>query len=256
MTTALVTLTVAEREFLDDCEATISRGLMTFVEVGQALIDIRDNRLYRATHAAFEDYCVDRWGFTFQHAGRLIDAATITQLISTPIGVEINNEPPVDAVPANEAQARPLAKLLPHPMAEPEDKAAAEEKIRETWNEAVETAPRDAEGKPKVTAKHVETTLTRREAAKETGAPPDAPPPATTKPDRKQNRRPITDAFRDGAYDLTKTVERLERLADDDRFPRNAEQVARVVRGDLLRAVDLLASVIDRIPNLTKEPTE
>jgi hypothetical protein len=79
---------------------------------------------------------------------------------------------------------------------------------------------------------------------------------ADPKPERKQNRRPITDAFRDATYDAIKAVERLERLVADDRFTRNAEQVARMSRGDLLRAADLLATVIDRIPNLTKETTE
>lgn len=74
--------------------------------------------------------------------------------------------------------------------------------------------------------------------------------------DRKSNRRPLVDAFRDAAYDLVKSVERVERLALDDRFPRNAEQVGRTCRADLLRAGDLLAAVVDRVPNLTKEPTE
>lgn len=83
-----------------------------------------------------------------------------------------------------------------------------------------------------------------------------AAPASATKPERKQNRRPITDAFRDTAYDLGKTVERLERLVGDDRYPRNAEQVARFFRNDLLRAADLLATVIDRLPTLNKESTE
>ena len=74
--------------------------------------------------------------------------------------------------------------------------------------------------------------------------------------ERKNNRRPLTDAFRDAAWDLTKNVERLERLVLDDRFPRNAEQVARMSRNDLLRARDLLAAVIDRVPNLTREFSE
>jgi len=44
-----------------------------------------------------------------------------------------------------------------------------------------------------------------------------------------------------------KSVERLEGLLGDDRFTRNAEQVARVVRDDLLRAADRLSTVIDRV---------
>jgi hypothetical protein len=81
----------------------------------------------------------------------------------------------------------------------------------------------------------------------------DDPPPT---PDRKANRRPITDAFRDATYDLIKVVERVERLVLDDRYPRNAEQVARISRGDLLRAADLLAAVVDRISKPIKEDTQ
>lgn len=243
--TELATLTVAESDVLTDCEETISRGLMTFVEVGQALITIRDNRLYRATHATFEDYCTERWNFSFQRANQFIDAAVVSELISTTTVAEINSAPIPE--PANEAQARPLAKLLPHPMAEPEVKAAAEEEIRETWAEAVQTAPVAPDGTPKVTAKHVEETVARRLA--------DEPAPAPV--ERKQPaRKPLPDAFQAAAWDLVKVTERLDRLAADDRFPRNAEQVGRLSRHDLLRAVDLLATVVDRIPNPNKETTE
>src|SRR5690606_12947595 len=48
-----------------------------------------------------------------------------------------------DTVPATERQARPLTKLPP-------------EQQREAWAEAVETAPRDVDGRPRVTAAHVE----------------------------------------------------------------------------------------------------
>jgi len=67
---------------------------------------------------------------------------------------------------------------------------------------------------------------------------PAAPGPSTPK------RRPLTDAFLDATYDLTKAVERLARLVEDDRFPQNAEKAAQRNRGDLLRARDSLAGVI------------
>ena len=43
-------LTTVERFELTKCEATIGRGLTTFVDVGLALLAIRDRRLYRETH--------------------------------------------------------------------------------------------------------------------------------------------------------------------------------------------------------------
>jgi hypothetical protein len=60
-------------------------------------------------------------------------------------------------------------------------------------------------------------------------------------------RRDLTKQFFDAAYDLTKQVERIHRLTEDDRFPQNAEKVAAKHRNDLLRCQDLLEQVISRL---------
>jgi ParB-like chromosome segregation protein Spo0J len=69
-----------------------------------------------------------------------------------------------------------------------------------------------------------------------------APKPAAPR------RRPLPEQFWQAAYDLTKVTERIERLADDDRFPTNADQVAAANRIDLTRAVDALQGVVNRLP--------
>ena len=74
---ALVILDATERAALTDCEATIERGLQTFVEVGTALLTIRDRRLYRAQYKTFEDYCQERWGMSRPRAYQMIDAAAV-----------------------------------------------------------------------------------------------------------------------------------------------------------------------------------
>lgn len=66
--------------------------------------------------------------------------------------------------------------------------------------------------------------------------------------DRAAPRRPLADAFADATYDLAKTVDRLTRLTADDRFPRNADQVATKHRSDLIRAMDALTDVLNRLP--------
>ena len=70
--------------------------------------------------------------------------------------------------------------------------------------------------------------------------------PAPSAP-KSPPRRPLADQFLDATYELTKAVERLERLVNDDRFTQNAEKVAQRNRGDLLRASDSLAGVISTI---------
>ena len=80
--------------------------------------------------------------------------------------------------------------------------------------------------------------------------------PAPSGNGKTASRKPLPDAFFAAANDLVKVAERVARLSRDDRFPRNAEQVARTSRHDLLRAADLLATVIERLPNPAKETTE
>jgi hypothetical protein len=46
---------------LIECEAIIRKDLQRFLEVGRALSEIKDCRLYRRTHKSFEKYCKDVW---------------------------------------------------------------------------------------------------------------------------------------------------------------------------------------------------
>lgn len=121
-------LTAIEITALTEAETTIERGLNTFVEVGNALAEIRDGKLYRQTYNTFEDYCQQRWNIERRRAYQLMEAASVV--------VNVQNFSQV--VPSNDAQARPLARL------QPTEQIAA-------WREAVETAPNG-----KVTAAHVE----------------------------------------------------------------------------------------------------
>lgn len=104
----------ANRTTLAECEAVIERGLGTFVEVGEALLRIRDERLYRASHGTFEDYCRERWGFSRQTGYDLMQTAQVASVVQ-----EVGQ-------PTRET-ARELAPLRDEPKA-----------MREAWTEAVE----------------------------------------------------------------------------------------------------------------------
>jgi len=66
---APATMTLAE---LRAAEGVIERGKQVFVQVGQALMDIRKRKGYHlAGHATFEDYVKERWGWTRQRAYQL-----------------------------------------------------------------------------------------------------------------------------------------------------------------------------------------
>lgn len=128
-------LPVDDARLLEQCEQTIERGLATFVDVGRALLDIRDGRLYRQSHATFEAYCGERWNLTRQHVNRTIDAAQIAGALE-----------PTGSIPRAERVARELAPLR-----------AAPEQMREAWSETV----REHGEKP--TAKQVRETVRKLE---------------------------------------------------------------------------------------------
>lgn len=109
-------LNIDESHELERCEVVIKQGLQTFIEVGQALMTIKEKRLYRIGFKTFEDYCVERWLITKTQANRLIQASeTISNL--TPMGV---------VLPKIERQVRPLTSLEP-------------EIQKEVWTEVVNT---------------------------------------------------------------------------------------------------------------------
>lgn len=107
---------------LRELESRIERGLETFVDVGLALMEIRDSRLYReGGHTTFEHYCRERWKIGQSQAYRLLDAARVAKVLT--------ESSPIGELPDNEFQARELARLK-----EPET-------IREVWQEVRESTP-------------------------------------------------------------------------------------------------------------------
>lgn len=78
-------LTQVERGRLKELEAVIERGKQTFLEVGAALLTIRDERLYRPL--TFAAYCQQRWSFTAQRATQLIAASQQEALMETRVSI-------------------------------------------------------------------------------------------------------------------------------------------------------------------------
>ena len=96
-------LSAREQRVLGICEQAISGG-PTFLDQVMALLVIRDNRLYRAQHATFEEYCETRWSVSPLRAEELIDAALTLRELSLMDDVPL---------PASEQQIRELVALSP-----------------------------------------------------------------------------------------------------------------------------------------------
>ncbi len=110
-------LDTQEQARLDELESTIEQGLQRFYEIGKALDEICQSRLYRQSYKNFEAYCRDRWGIARQTAHRFIAATQVVDNLAK-TGLQI---------PKKENQVRPLAKLTP------------EQQVK-IWGEAVDLA--------------------------------------------------------------------------------------------------------------------
>jgi hypothetical protein len=115
-------------------EEVFDRNTRAFDEFGRSLDAFRRKRLYRETHATFDDYCLERLGITSRRAYQFIEAAEVVQDVKN-----FSQKLPVPLrLPRIESHAKALASLIP-------------EQRGEAWQRVVETIP---EGK--LTAAHVE----------------------------------------------------------------------------------------------------
>ncbi|MCX5658352.1 MAG: hypothetical protein NTW19_01355, partial [Planctomycetota bacterium] len=96
-------LTKVEQDRLTELENVIRDFHRRSLQEAKALLEIRQNRLYRASHISFKQYCVDRLGISRQHAHRHCGWAEVVEDL-TPMGVTL---------PATEREARPLHRLTP-----------------------------------------------------------------------------------------------------------------------------------------------
>lgn len=134
-------LTDDETQQLEGCEEIIENGLNIWYQVGEALLHIRDKKLYRSTHKTFEDYCRERWDMDRRYANRLIGASSVLENLGS-----------IDPKPTSETHVRPLTPLAPE-----------EQKL--VWDVVQQTAPRG-----KVTAEHVKSVVTVLKEVTATGA--------------------------------------------------------------------------------------
>lgn len=172
MSKDIVSLTNLESDRLAECEAVIERGQRSFIEVGAALLEILDARLYKETHSTFEDYCRDRWDFGRTYASRLIKASLVTEELL-----------PIGNIPATETQARELVPLLETP-----------ETMRAVWTEVVDSGQQITAPLVKATVeKYKPPTKKKAPAPTATKPSPQYPIPAVATAEKILAKRPATD---------------------------------------------------------------
>jgi hypothetical protein len=156
------TLTEEQQIQLIACEAVLETAAHSFVDVGLALAQIRDDGLF-TEYDSFEDYCRKKWDYGINYANRIIAAAQLFKAFVTKSH---------RTKPERETQVRALIGLAP-------------EQALAAWEKAVEKA-----GSRKITARLI------KAAIREVVPPP--PQPATPKaPSKAEHRRQLVQAVKD-----------------------------------------------------------
>ena len=104
-------LTDVERDRLARCESAVRQHLDGWMHAGIALLELRESRLYRATHATLEEYCQERFGLTRGRMRQIKDAAAAKHLVESGYRspTDTNGSAPLPKLTIdNERQARAL----------------------------------------------------------------------------------------------------------------------------------------------------
>ena len=185
---------------LSELEEIVDRGLASFIEVGNALIEIRDGRMYGSEYETFEAYCDRRFGFTRQRAYQLIEATKTVANLSTVVDTSL--------LPVSERQVRELQNATSDPKAQ-----------AKILKKAAKSAPKDTNGKPRITAAAIKkaagTGIASDPAADRVEQLLGKRPPAraTREPGDESETEP--QAFKIQRSKTIKTVEALMRAFDD-----------------------------------------
>ena len=92
---------IRDDERLAELEKVIAKGQKTFVEVGLALAEIRDMRLYKREYSGFAEYCREKWGWNKSYAYYMIDSAEVVKALPGKVSTMVDTE----------RQVRELAKI-------------------------------------------------------------------------------------------------------------------------------------------------
>ncbi len=190
-------LSRTETRELIECETVIQRGLATFIEVGSALLKIRDSRLYRASHGTFENYCQKRWQMSKPYATRMIQAAGV-----------IENLVPIGTIPDSESVARPLAPLPP-------------DQQRDAWKKATEEYGQPTAAQVKAT---VDEMFPRHEPLNGQGKLFDGEPPVAKEKTPDEQTSGLLAWLRKQTEDWLLSWVSFDRMGGVDKLTRNMTQ--------------------------------
>jgi len=82
-------MSIRESQRLSELEKVIAKGQKTFVEVGLALAEIRDLRLYKREYSSFAEYCQKKWGWEKRYTNYVIAGAEAVKSLPEKVGTMV-----------------------------------------------------------------------------------------------------------------------------------------------------------------------
>jgi hypothetical protein len=143
-------ITLAESQERISCESVVRKGQQTFIEVGDALLTLRDKRLYRNDYANFEDYCRKEFGWSASRSRQLVSSAQVAKsvtIVTLPteaearemgkIPAESRNDVAKKAAESGEVTAKSIraAARVPATIASEPTSPAQDDDEPEAWDE-------------------------------------------------------------------------------------------------------------------------
>ena len=103
MSQSLENITMIEALRRNELEKIIKKGFVPFMEMGFALAEIKEKKLYRDTYATFEEYCKEKWGFSRTYSYYVIKGSEAIKSLPQHTFTRVNTE----------KQARAVSKVRP-----------------------------------------------------------------------------------------------------------------------------------------------
>lgn len=100
-------LTLPEAIRLKTLEITITNATKAFTDAGNALIEIRDKRLYRQHYKTFDDYCNQKWARDRRWAEYMMKAAVVVESLPQEMRTTVRNEASARALSCVPEEVRP-----------------------------------------------------------------------------------------------------------------------------------------------------
>ncbi len=85
-------ISLSESKRLGELEKIIQAGKQTFLEVGIALAEICERKLYKAEFSTFAEYTIKKWGWGKSYAYTLIESAKVVRALPQKVSTIVDNE--------------------------------------------------------------------------------------------------------------------------------------------------------------------